>query len=92
MKFTCDGKNLSSAVNLVSRVLSVKSNIPVLDGIKIKAQENTVTFSVYNQEIYIEKSIPAQVLLEGELIVEEGSSMTIPVKFTPGRCGDRKSG
>ncbi len=70
MKFICEGKTLSNAVNLVSKVLAVKSNIPILDGIKIKAQKNVVTFSVYNQEIYIEKSIPAEILLEGELIVE----------------------
>lgn len=70
MKFICDGQSLSSAASVVSKVLSVKSNIPILDGIKIKAFANTVTLSVYNQEVYIEKIIKAEVLIEGELIVE----------------------
>lgn len=70
MKFICDGQDLSSASNVVSKILAVKSNIPILDGIKIKAFSDKVSLSVYNQEIYIEKVIKAEVLVEGELIVE----------------------
>lgn len=55
MKFICDGQELASASSVVSKVLAVKSNIPVLDGIKIKAASDTLTLSVYNQEIFIEK-------------------------------------
>lgn len=70
MKFVCDGQDLSSASNIVSKILAVKSNIPILDGIKIQAFGDKVSLSVYNQEIYIEKVIKADVLIEGELIVE----------------------
>lgn len=70
MKFICDGQDLSIAAGIVSKILAVKSNIPILDGIKIKAFSDKVSFSVYNQEIYIEKIIKADVLVEGELIVE----------------------
>ena len=70
MKFICDGLDLASASGVVSKILSVKSNIPILDGIKIKALGDTVSLSVYNQEIYIEKIIKADVLVEGEIVVE----------------------
>ncbi len=70
MKFFCNAEDLSSASNIVSKILAVKSNIPILDGIKIKALKDKVSLSVYNQEIYIEKEIKADVLIEGELIVE----------------------
>lgn len=70
MKFICNAQDLSTASNIVSKILAVKSNIPILDGIKIKATEDKVSLSVYNQEIYIEKEIRANVLMEGELIVE----------------------
>lgn len=70
MKFICDGQELAAASNIVSKVLAVKSNIPVLDGIKIKASSDTLTLSVYNQEIFIEKKIKAEILIEGEIIVE----------------------
>lgn len=70
MKFICDGQELAAASNTVSKVLAVKSNIPVLDGIKIKASSDTLTLSVYNQEIFIEKKIKAEILIEGEIIVE----------------------
>jgi DNA polymerase-3 subunit beta len=70
MKFICDGQELASASSVVSKVLAVKSNIPVLDGIKIKAASDTLTLSVYNQEIFIEKKIKAEIFIEGEIIVE----------------------
>ena len=70
MKFFCNGKDLAVATSVVSKILSVKNNIPILNGIKIKANGNQVTLSVYNQEIYIEKTIQAEVILEGELVVE----------------------
>lgn len=70
MKFICNAQDLSTAANIVSKILAVKSNIPILDGIKIKAKEDKISLSVYNQEIYIEREINAEVLVEGELIVE----------------------
>ena len=69
MKFFCDGTNLASATNIVSKALAVNKNIPILEGIKIKAAGASVTLSAYNQELYIEKSIPAEIHEEGELVV-----------------------
>ena len=69
MKFFCNGKTLSEATNVVSKALAVNKNIPILESMKINASDNKITLSAYNQEIYIEKSIPANVEIEGELIV-----------------------
>lgn len=69
MKFYCDGNNLSTAANIVSKALAVNKNIPILEGIKLNAHDNELTLSAYNQELYIEKTIPAEVLSEGELVV-----------------------
>ena len=69
MKFYCDGTNLSNAANTVSKALAVNKNIPILEGIKLEASENKLTLSAYNQEIYIEKTIPAEIYEPGELVV-----------------------
>lgn len=69
MKFFCNGMELSNATNIVSKAVAANKNIPILEGIKIKAGGKTVTLSAFNQEIYIEKTILADVYEEGEAIV-----------------------
>ena len=69
MKLYCDVNNLSNATNIVSKALAVNKNIPILEGIKLDAKGNKLTLSAYNQELYIEKKIPADVYSEGELVV-----------------------
>lgn len=69
MKFYCNGMDLSNATNIVSKALAINKNIPILEGIKIYAKGETITLSAYNQELYIEKKIKAEILLEGEVVV-----------------------
>lgn len=69
MKFYCNGMDLSNATNIVSKALAINKNIPILEGIKLYAKGSTVTLSAYNQELYIEKQIKAEILLEGEVVV-----------------------
>ena len=69
MKFYCNGSSLSDATSIVSKALAINKNIPILEGIKIKALGKTLTLSAYNQELYIEKTINAEILTEGELVV-----------------------
>jgi DNA polymerase-3 subunit beta len=69
MKFFCDGMELSNATNIVSKALAVNKNIPILEGIRIYAKGDEVTLSAYNQELYIEKKIKAEIMLEGEVVV-----------------------
>jgi len=61
--------DLANATNVVSKALAVNKNIPILEGIKIKAKEDKVILSAYNQELFIEKTIKAEVFLEGEVVV-----------------------
>lgn len=69
MKVVCDGLDLSDAVLKVSKALPVKSANPVLEGIKIKAEGNTLTLLATDMDITIEKKIKADVLMEGETVV-----------------------
>lgn len=69
MKLICDGLDLSDAVLKVSKALSVKTSNPVLEGIKITAEGDTLTLFATDMELTIEKKIKAEVLMEGETVV-----------------------
>ena len=69
MKVICDGLDLSDAVLKVSKALSVKSANPVLEGIKITAKADSLTLVATDTELTIEKTIKADVLMEGETVV-----------------------
>ena len=69
MKLICDGLDLSDAVLKVSKALSVKAPNPVLEGIKITAKGDSLTLLATDLELTIEKTIKADVLMEGETVV-----------------------
>ena len=69
MKVIVSGQELSSAVIKVSRIISTKTTNPVLEGIKISAKNDEITLITTDTEISIEKTINANVLIEGETVV-----------------------
>ncbi|MEG2002917.1 MAG: DNA polymerase III subunit beta, partial [Clostridia bacterium] len=69
MKAICDGLNLSIAVGNVSKAISGRTTAPVLEGIKIKAEKDYLILTATDTEIAIEQKIPAEVFIEGEIVV-----------------------
>jgi DNA polymerase-3 subunit beta len=69
MKFTCEGNDLAEAVSVVGRAISARTSNPILEGIKITAKDGTVTFSATDLEIYIQKTIRADIEKDGVAIV-----------------------
>ncbi len=69
MKLICDGLDLSDAVLKVSKALPVKATSQVIEGIKITAKGDTLTLLATDMELTIEKTIKADVLMEGETVV-----------------------
>ncbi len=69
MKVTCDGLSLSVAVNNVSKAISSKTTNPILEGIKIVASRDSLLLTATDLEIAIQEKIPAEVLIEGEVVV-----------------------
>lgn len=69
MQVICDGLDLSEAVFKVSRAISVRTTNPILEGIKIVADENYIIVSATDLELSIEKKIKAEVKVEGETVV-----------------------
>ena len=69
MKFVCNGTVLSDAALTVSKACAVKTITPVLECIKLRAENDGLTLTAYDGEISIEKKILAEVLEEGEICV-----------------------
>jgi len=69
MKIVCDGAELYDAVLKVSKGTSNKTTNPILEGIKVVAEEDYVTLMATDLELSIEKTIKGMVQLEGEMVV-----------------------
>ena len=69
MKFVCNATYLSEACFTVSKACAVKTITPILECIKIKAENDVLYLSAYDGEISIKKQIKAEVLEEGEVCV-----------------------
>lgn len=69
MKLICDGFELSEAVNKVLKATAVRSTNPILEGIKLKAENDMLTLQATDLELSIEKRIKADVKIEGETVV-----------------------
>lgn len=69
MKLICSGYDLSDAVSKVYKAVSPRTTNPILEGIKLSATGGTLTLTATDLELAIEKSIVAQVKIEGDTVV-----------------------
>lgn len=69
MIVNCQGLELSEAFLRVSKAISNKITNPILEGIKIVAEDDTLTLSATDTELSIEKKIRADIKVEGETVV-----------------------
>ena len=69
MIFTTDRQMLSEAVSFLSRVVSGKAAVPVLEGILVSAKNGQVELSSYNLETGMNKTVPAVIKEEGSIVI-----------------------
>lgn len=69
MQIFCDGLDLSDAVLTVSKAISSRTTNPVIEGIKLVAEDETLTLIATDMDLCIEKKIKAEVHREGEIVV-----------------------
>lgn len=69
MKFYCDSKKLSEAINIVSKAVSVKSPVAHLEGILLIAKGGILTLISNNLEISIKTSISSNISEEGSIVL-----------------------
>ncbi len=69
MKILCSSDQLSAAVGTVTRALSARTTMPVLEGVLISARNNTIRLSCTDMRLGIETILPGHVLAEGESVL-----------------------
>ena len=69
MKLICDGLDLADAVNTVARAANARAVNPILEGIKLVAAGGKLTLSATDLEIYTNRTIRADVKVEGTVVV-----------------------
>ena len=69
MKFICQQQNLIKALNIVSKAVSVRTTIPVLKGIMLKAESGKLTMSASDLDLSIQDTVDAEVSESGSVIV-----------------------
>ena len=69
MKFNCSQQKLSKALNTVSKAVSIRSALPILKGILLKAEGNDLIMSASDMDISIVKKIDIVCEEEGSIVV-----------------------
>lgn len=69
MLVSCHGVELSDAFMSVSKAISSKVTNPILEGIKMTAEDDTLTLSATDSDLSIERKIKANIKTEGEAVV-----------------------
>jgi DNA polymerase-3 subunit beta len=69
LNIVCDKALLSAAIDGVSKAVTLRSSIPVLEGILLKAEGFQLTLTGYDLEMGITKTIEANVRETGEIVL-----------------------
>ena len=69
MKFLCQGLELADAVLKVVKAAAVRTTNPILECIKISAENDSVVLTCTDLELTITKTIKAQVKMEGTAVI-----------------------
>lgn len=69
MKIECNGNDLCEAVGRVIKAAAPRSTNPILEGIRMIAEDGTLTLSATDLELSIEHMIRADIIESGETVV-----------------------
>ncbi len=69
MIFSCEKARLNEAVSIVSRAAAAKSSLSALEGIMIETAGDKVQLTAYDLDIAVICSIPAQIEVEGNIVL-----------------------
>ena len=69
MNIVCDKTLLSAAIDGVSKAVTMRSSIPVLEGILLKAEGFQLTLTGYDLEMGIVTPIEANIKEPGEIVL-----------------------
>lgn len=83
MKFFCGKDTLLSLISTAARAVSSKSEIPLLEGLLLHAEADTLTITGYNLSIGIRTSIEANITEPGQAVLNAKLLLDIIRKLPP---------
>ena len=69
MKFICEKEKILKAINSVINGVASKTTMPILEGILIQTNDNEIKLTTYDLEIGIEYILEANVVEQGNIVV-----------------------
>ncbi len=69
MKISVNRELFSSALANLQRAVSPKSSLPILEGVLLSAETDTLTLMAYNEEISMKKELPIRCIKEGDIVI-----------------------
>lgn len=84
MKFSCSKSLLSETISNVSLAVGSKASMPIIEGILISTQNNSLTLTCYNLELGISKTIDAHTIESGNVVLNASLLANIINKMPDG--------
>jgi DNA polymerase-3 subunit beta len=84
MKFTCNTKDITSAVGAASKVVNAHTTVPILSNVLLQADDGKIAVRATDLELTLEHAFPAE--------IGEGGSVTVPAKLFSSYLGNLPSG
>ena len=69
MKIKVSQKELNKCINIVQKAITSKTTLPILNGILLETEENTLKLTGTDLEIGIESKINCEVIKEGSIVI-----------------------
>lgn len=69
MKIICSKESLNESINIVSKAISSKSSLPILESILLQVKDNKFIMAATDNEIAIQNTVPAVIMEEGEIAI-----------------------
>ena len=70
MKIVCNKSDLVSGVSIVSKAVSNKTTLPILECILMEASAGTITLTANDMELGIETNIEGNILEQGKIALD----------------------
>ncbi len=83
MQFSCSRKDLANALQIVSKAISSKQQMPILSGIYLKTENNTLELQATDYELGLIVKIQAEIESQGQIVLS-GRYLQEVVRKLPG--------
>ena len=70
MNIICSKQKLQEAISIVTKAITGKTTMPILEGIYIEAANNCLTLIGSDMDVSIETKVEAEVIKDGSIVID----------------------